>query len=209
MLKQIVIAGCTTMVSIQIIFVLDTIADGIKERSAAQTQAPGIEAGDYEGDDVKALAAKNLANIKQVTAESVDWCPDAVTKMLMSLVLAGIVIPNWTNHILPKIIEYKRLEEAEEHGGVSHHHGPKHSTGSFEAGSRESSLGDLSEPLLKQMPRGTSHRTEVADEANRELLEAYKRRNEELEANLVDVIKEIKSLQAIASEPVPASAQHR
>ena len=41
----------------------------------------------------------------EVTAESVEWIPSAVSKLLMSLVLAGIVIPNWTNHILPKKIK--------------------------------------------------------------------------------------------------------
>jgi hypothetical protein len=248
MLRQIVIAGCTTMLSIIMIFALDTIADGIKERAANEEEAAEAKAKARAGDDsgdsaarraskeaVEAMEASHAANIKQVekvvrsvvsslgiligfawekafdiavevTAESVEVVPDVVSKLLMSLVLAGIVIPNWTFHILPKIIEFKRLEEAEERGEEP----PRSGGGSFAGWQSSSTMsfnGVLEEPLLPKPKR--SARTEVADEANRELLEVYKRRNEELEANLVEVIKEIKSLQAIANEPVPANGQYR
>merc|ERR1711862_835041 len=112
MLNAVVIALFVTAVALSLIFGLDVLADmpetgkDFDKAIRAVVQALGILIG-FSWEKSFDLAVESVCG-------QVEFMPEPITKLLLAIILASVVIPAWKMHILPTIKEFEEEEEEEE-----------------------------------------------------------------------------------------------
>ncbi|CAE8632098.1 unnamed protein product, partial [Polarella glacialis] len=119
---EVVQANLVTVLSFAIIFILDKLADaghgGAKANDAIRSTvvALGILIG-FSWEKCFDTAVDNTAESGLIVF------PPAITKLLLAIVLAAIVVPAWRWYILPVVKELGGFEEEEEEEEEEGHHG--------------------------------------------------------------------------------------
>jgi len=115
--KETVIALLVTCVALGMIFVLDKIADSeatdkdLDQAIRAEVYALAILIG-FSWEKAFDVAVHSIS-------EKVTVLPQLMTKIILALILASVVIPAWRMHILPTILRLEHAEKAEE--AAAHH----------------------------------------------------------------------------------------
>eukprot|EP00425_Heterocapsa_triquetra_P039720 CAMPEP_0195074700 /NCGR_PEP_ID=MMETSP0448-20130528/17741_1 /TAXON_ID=66468 /ORGANISM="Heterocapsa triquestra, Strain CCMP 448" /LENGTH=603 /DNA_ID=CAMNT_0040106989 /DNA_START=61 /DNA_END=1869 /DNA_ORIENTATION=- len=125
---KVILAMVITCLAFALIFALDTLADldstsaKVDKSIRSLVGALGILVG-FSWEDCFDVAVANVA-------AKVDFIPDAITKLLLSLVLSALVLPAWRWYILPVVL---KMEEEWQEGLEGNEEG-KEETKEVEAG---------------------------------------------------------------------------
>lgn len=198
MIKQVSLALCVTCVAMCMIFGLDLIEGidfasydvSVDQAIRAVVNAIGILIG-FAWEKTFDVGVNEIA-------KSGSLLPAPLTKLVLAVCLASMVVPAWYRHILPTIIAHEKEEETAEN---------TEEEGMEEKENRitNSSSGNLNEPLLRNNSQLEKQKLKVLlleyeqratgmEEQIRNMGE-LERKNHMLEASLEHITQELRELQ--------------
>jgi len=146
MMQEITVALFVTAVALALIFILDKVEDMEATGKTVDSACRAV---------IKAISvligfswekAFDTAVVDFTTA--VTFFPHPLTKLILALLLALLVVPAWRMHILPCVVAFEEAEEAEEEGDQERPPTQQGLDLILEASPSGSSDGSPSEPLL-------------------------------------------------------------